>query len=189
MGTTREVIELSIRDSSLLKRPALQLTNAAELLGPLPPPRHFVEGIFGGKNAYEAIANPDHAEVWLLSSNSSGEDHPGQKKERAGPVTLKAEWIRGFSAPLLDFNSYVWGMMKGCIPDYGARLRFTRGNDVVEVLLCYECDMLQVTFNGVVQNGQLQGENFDHAHNALVKALQAVFHDNIVDNLRLKPEN
>ncbi len=186
LGTTKEVIEFEIREPSLLKRPPLQLANAAELLGPTPPPRHFVERLFGGKDAYETVAAPNHAEVWLLTSNESGSG----KRDRAGPVTLKSAAAKAFSDPLLDFNSYLWGMVKNCIPDYGARLRFTRGKDVVDVRLCFECDMLEVTFNGVVQDGRAQGENFDKAHDALVRALQSVFpHDDVVRSLRIKHPN
>jgi hypothetical protein len=67
------------------------------------------------------------------------------------------------------------------MPDYGVRLRFTRRNEMVEFLLCYECDML-----AVVHQGQRNEGDFDPKHNELVKAIQMVFpRDKVVRKLRL----
>jgi hypothetical protein len=177
LGTTRELIDLKINDPSLLKRPVLQLTNAEQLLGPTPPPQHFVEEFVGGKDAYETISKPDKVEVWLLTA---GIDHP--KVDRAGPVKLTAVTAKAFSDALLNFDSYSWRDGKQCIMDEGARLRFTRGADTVDIRLCYQCDMLTVTHKGSTRMG-----DFDYAHNALAKALQAAFpNDEIVKALQLK---
>ena len=74
--------------------------------------------------------------------------------------------------------------MKLCSPNYGLRLRFERGKDSVEILFCYECDILQVT-----HNGRIKEENFDFAHNKLVKAVQAVFpKDDAIRKLELNDE-
>jgi len=178
MGTTKELIELTINDASLIKRPALQITNAAELLGPTPPPQHFVEEFLGGREAYETIARPDKVEAWLLTSRSSG----ASKRDRAGPVKLTPQTSRMFSDVLLNFDSYRWGVTKNCVMDEGARLRFTRTNGIVDVRLCYECDMLTVSHNGSTKHG-----DFDPGHNSLVKALQLAFpKDQIVATLKLK---
>ena len=177
LGTTRELIELKINDPSLMQRPALQLTNADQLLGPTPPPQHFVEEFVGGKDAYETIAKPDKVEVWLLTP---GIEHP--KVDRAGPVKLTAATAKAFSDALLNFDSYLWNVGKQCIMDEGARLRFTRGADTVDIRLCYQCDMLTVAHNGTTKMG-----DFDNAHDALAKALQAAFpNDETVKNLPLK---
>ncbi len=174
LGTTKELISLDIRDASLLKRPALQITNADELLGPLPPPKHFVEELLGGEEAYETVANPDKVEAWLLNAYEDQHDN-GLPVERVGPKKLVTgifwtEVDKTFSSILLDFDSYAWGEMKMCIPDFGLRLRFVRGSDVVEIRLCYDCDILEVS-----HNGHIRQENFDLAHNKLVKAVQAAF--------------
>ena len=179
LGTTKELIELTINDESLFKRKALQLTNAAELLGPLPPPRHFVEELVGGKEAYETIARPDKVEAWLLTSSYASGTFQ-EKKDRVGPVKLKQEVARKFSDELLSFDSYFWRVGKGCMPDYGVRLRFTRSSDTVEFILCYECDILQVTHNSKTQEG-----NFDPAHAKLVNAIKSVFpNDEAIRNLK-----
>jgi hypothetical protein len=174
LGTTRELLSLHIRDTNFFTQPPLILTNAAELLGPLPPPQHFVEELLGGKDAYETVAHPEKVEAWLLNTYEDQHDN-GLPSERAGPKKLGSGFFgtgvdKTFSDILLDFNSYGWGEMKMCIPDYGLRLRYTRGKDVVEFQLCYNCDILEVS-----HNGHIQQENFDFAHDKLVKAVQGAF--------------
>ena len=79
--------------------------------------------------------------------------------------------IADFSEPLLNFDSYSWGYgRKNCMADFGAKIRFSRGKQVVEFMLCYECNILQVSFG----NKETLAD-FDSAHNKLVKAIQAVF--------------
>ena len=174
-GATKELLSLGIQDVSLFTNQPLRVTNAADLLGPLPFPRHFVEQLVDGRVAYETVAAPDQAEAWLLEGDT----------ERVGPKKLNTVTSKAFSDILLDFDSYAWTEMKLCDPNYGLRLRFFRGNDtmhdVVEFRLCYECDILEVT-----HNGQTRQENFDFAHNKLVKAIQQVFpRDKVVKNLEL----
>jgi hypothetical protein len=174
LGTTKELLVLHIRNANFFMQPPLILTNAAALLGPLPPPKHFVEELLGGNDAYETVANPDQVEAWLLNTYEDQHDN-GLPAERAGPKKLVAGIFgtkvdKTFSGILLDFDSYAWGVMKLCAPDFGLRLRFTRGSDVVEFQLCYDCDILEIS-----HNGHIRQENFDFAHHQLVKAVQAAF--------------
>ena len=179
LGTTKEVVELNIQDASFLKRPPLQLTNAAELLGPLPPPRHFVEELVGGPEAYKTIESPDKVQAWLLTGIN---DNPGgtTNKDRTGPVQLNAIEAKKFSTTLLNFDAYAWQGGKACMVDFGARLKFTRGNDTVDVRLCFQCNILEVSHNG---SSKLR--DFDPGRAPLVKALQSAFpKDPVVKNLK-----
>lgn len=184
LGTNKELISLEIQEPDVLQRPLLQVTNAEELFGSSPPPRHFVEELVGGTDAYETVAAPDRVEAWLLTSSRASESETyRKKKERAGPVRLNRELTQKLSSALLDFNTYVWSLgRKACIINYGARLRFTRGSDTVEFLLCCECDVLSVS-----HAGRSQSADFDRGRDALVKALQAAFpRDKIVNQLNAK---
>ncbi len=182
LGTTKELLSLSIRDISVFQKSALVVTNAKQLLGSFPPPRHFIEQLVGGREAYETVLKPEQVQAWLL--HPYDQTGPG----RVGPVLLKPSQANLFSTPLLDLNSYAWQMMKLCTPDYGAKLRFVRGKDSVEFLLCFECDILQVT-----HKGHTREENFDYGHNQLVRALRSVFpQDKIVKKIEFnddKPED
>jgi hypothetical protein len=174
LGTTEELLSLHVRDTNFFIQPPMRLTNVAELIGPLPPPRHFVEELLGGKDAYETVANPDKVEAWLLNTIEDQRDNE-MPPERIGPKKLMSGFFgvgvdKTFSDLLLDFNSYAWSAMKLCSPDFGLRLRYTRGKDIVEFQLCYDCDILEVS-----HNGRIQQENFDFVHDKLVKAAQGAF--------------
>jgi hypothetical protein len=179
LGTTKEVVELTIRDASFLKRPLLQLTNTAELLGPLPPSRHFVEEMVDGPEAYKTIESPEKIQAWLLTSTADDEK-ARENRDRTGPVQLNAVETKTCSNTLLNFDSYFWRISKKCIVDYGARLRFTRGNDTVDVRLCFQCNILTFSHNGRENSG-----DFDPGRSPLVKALQSAFpNDAIIKNLK-----
>jgi len=185
LGTTSELIRLEIHAANISRRTALQLTDAEELLGPEPEPRHFVEALFGGREAYGTIANPDRVEAWLLTSSYAEPSHR-EKEDRAGPINLTRTAAKAFSGTLLNFDSYCWararGQQKGCIIDYGARLRFTRDQDSVDIHLCYECGVI-----GITHQGHSRQEDFDPSYDAFVRALQAVFpSDNVVRKLQLR---
>jgi hypothetical protein len=179
LGSTKEVVELNVRDASFLKRPPLQLPNAAELLGPLPPPRHFVEQLIGGPEAYQTVESPDKVQAWLLTSRYEN-DALKENKDRTAAMQLKTVEAKTISDTLLNFDTYIWQGEKSCMIDYGARLRFTRGNDSVEVRLCFQCNILEFSHNG---SDNLR--DFDPGRNPLVKALQSAFpNDKIVKDLK-----
>jgi hypothetical protein len=178
LGATKQCNGLRIQDSELLKCPPLQVTNAAALLGTPPPPQHYVEEFLGGQAAYAAVAQPDRVTAWLISRQT---DEPGGNTNRTPAVAVNALTAGLFSKALTDFNSYSWLGDKNCTPDYGVGLRFTKGGDTVEFLLCFECDSLQVT-----HNGQTAQKDCDAAHAALIKAIQSVFPmDDTIRNLPL----
>ena len=178
LGSTRQCTGLRIQNPDLLKYAPLKVTNAAALLGPPPPPQHFVEEFLGGRAAYDCVAKPDKVTAWLLSSQT---DDPDSKTNRTHAVAVNAMTASLFSKTLTDFNSYSWLEEKNCTPDYGVRLRFTKGAETVEFLLCFECDSLQVT-----HNGEPVEKDCDAAHAALVQAIRAIFPtDNVIKNLPL----
>ena len=167
LGSTKQCLGLSIANPELLKTPPLQVTNTAALLGPLPPPEHFVEEFLGGKTAYDTVARPDHVLVWLLGGP------PGDlesKTNRTSAIAVDATTAAAFSRAFTDFNSYSWLEEKGCQPNYGVTVRFTKGTEIVNVAWCYECDHMQVT-----HNGQSADKDCAAARFTLVRAVQSVF--------------
>jgi len=167
LGTTKELLELDIRDTSFFQHPPLQVTNAVELLGPLPSSREFMEKIFGGKIPYEIVAAPERVEIGLLKQPSY--ENPGHKL-RKGPALLKTTDAKLISTIFTNLGSYEWGVMKLCDPDFGVKLKLIRNDSVVEFLLCFDCDILEVTYNGTTKS-----ENFDPAHKQLVSLVQKIF--------------
>jgi len=108
-------------------------------------------------------------EAFVLSSRF-GEEESKLPGIRQGPIRAVRDKARRLSDVLLDFDTYQWTVTKLCSPDYGVKVRFLRGTSLVEVLFCFECDILAVTANGATRE-----ENFDFNHNALVKVVQEIF--------------
>ena len=114
------------------------------------------EELFGGGVAYDTVMSPERVEVFLLTSDF-GETHAGEA--RAGPVKPDRKSATALSKALLDFDGYHWGVAKLCSPDYGIKARFIRGKAVVQVRFCFDCDILEITFDGKTRT-----ENFDFSH-------------------------
>lgn len=165
LGTTKQVIELTVNDSTVWTRPKLELKEAEKLLGPDPTPAELMAKILSPKT-YETIANADSMEAWLIYSFNQDRD----KKDRHGPVKLEPALAKRFSQALLSFESYnSWDAAKGCAMDEGARLLIKHGADEVHVRFCFECDML--TISGATR----QIINFDVGHNHFADLLLEAF--------------
>lgn len=167
-GDTKQLTSLKIGEPKYFLSPPKVLTNTSDLLGKIPPPQHFVEELFGGVTAYAAVAFPEKVEAWLLTSFADENSRGNAPRTKA--IQLSSARAKSFSEPLLAFDSYQWTAVKMCAPDFGLKLRFTRGKEIVEFRLCYECDILEVTYQGKTKT-----ENFDFAHNQLRKAIQDIF--------------
>jgi len=176
LGSTKQCLGLQIQNPDLLKSPPLQVANAAKLLGPTPTPQQFVEEWLGGPAAYQTVAKPDLVAAWLLNSQA---DQPDNRTSRTAAISVDAATAANLSRTLTDFNSYSWMEEKACQPDYQAGVRFSKGADRVEFLLCFDCDHLLVS-----HNGRSAEKDFDGGHVALLQAIQAVFpQDGVVKNL------
>jgi len=176
-----ELLELSLRDAVLFRHPPFALTNAAELLGPLPERETFVTRLLGGPEAREILENPDRLAVDLVHDRS---DEAGTRVEtrRRGPPPARRT-IDAFRRILLDFESYEWEATKLCSPSYGVRLAFERADRKLEVLLCLKCDILAIRFDG-----QERTENFDPARGELLRLAHRLFPDDPeLQRLRDKP--
>ena len=69
-----------------------------------------------------------------------------------------------------NLATYQWGAKKLCSPTYGVKARFTCGQTTVEVLFCFECDILAVH-----ASDRMREENFDFNRNALLKIARQTF--------------
>jgi len=178
-GSVPELQQLHIRKNSFYEGNPLKVADAEKLLGPLPKPKHFVEKLMGGPGAYETVASPDKVEAWLLDTESSSNG-----VTRTESIKLNGNVARAFSEALVDFDSYAWTESKLCLPSYAVRLRFTRNRDLVEIMLCFDCDILQISHRGYTKE-----ENFDFAHNRLAEAIKRAFpHDQLIQAIESRDE-
>jgi hypothetical protein len=82
---------------------------------------------------------------------------------------------------LLDPESYDWENQKSCIVTPGVRVSFHDSSHLVEIVFCFECDILVVYRD----NEFMSTGNFDYAHGALVEWLQREYPKNqMIQELR-----
>ena len=175
LGHTREVVEAIVSPTFSRSNPLL-VTNAAELLGPLPSPRTFVVDLFDGPDGTRTVEFSDRVEVTLVRDlgNDAGEG-PTRIEDRTIPRATTRKQAQRLGKLLTDFSSYNWRMVKMCGgPVFGVRLLFRRDQSVpVEILLCFQCDELEVR-----RGAFRKSEHFDPASDALLEIVRAVFpHD------------
>lgn len=98
-------------------------------------------------------------------------------KARDKSALESKDLTRRIATALLDPNSYrpKGGSAKACIPQYGVKLSFSRANDRVDVLLCFECDIMATFRNGA---GEMEsGQSFDDGRAELLRLVKLLFPD------------
>jgi len=139
-----------------------------------------IEALFGGRGNVAVVAQPEQVLAYRVGPLPEGivwqqeafSDYPIVSE----PVELPAAIAKQVSAALASPATYVWETAKACQPNYGAQLSFISGEDRVDVLLCFACDMLLVGRDGQT----LGSEDFDHARGVLVRAVKECFPDDEV---------
>jgi len=71
----------------------------------------------------------------------------------------------------LRTDIYEWDSAKGCLIMPGMAVRLTRGGMQLEVVFCFECDILVTYLNG----REMGSEDFDRAHRALAAVAKQLF--------------
>ena len=98
-----------------------------------------VAAVFGGNRAMDIVEHPDRVLAYRLDPDPSND--PAYPRT-AGPVELPTATAADVSAALLSADTYLLGGGKGCEPLYGMLLEFVQGDDRVDVMFCFECDIL-----------------------------------------------
>mgnify|MGYP006969408098 CR=1 FL=1 len=130
-----------------------------------------VEKLFGGAEAVGVVNEATTVEAFRLPTGSFFQESPEKYTMTSGPVAVSAATAEKLRAALLDPKTYGWDFAKGCEPDFGVRIRFTKGKETVDVFFCFGCDILAVYFNGK----RTGDEDFDDARPAFVAAAKALF--------------
>ena len=165
-GNTGQLIQMMIPDASLVTNQPLVITNASELLSPRPSKQQLTEKFVGGPKVYSTLVSPERIELSLIPGRETNE--PPSKSIRASSAQR-----RSLSALLSNFDNYYWLVDKLCSPDYGAKADFYRGTNRVEVLICFECDILAFQFEG-----KREEHDFDIMHNELARIFKEAFPNN-----------
>ena len=137
--------------------------------------------LFGSAQAIDTIQNAETVNSYLLSPPSRYQKSFSDYKIAGDPVKLNDEQTSRLRAVLLSEKTYVWDVAKACEPLYGVRVEFQHESQSVDVLFCFECDILTVYENEKVADG----EDFDPARDAFVTIFKEVFpEDDVVQSLK-----
>ena len=127
-----------------------------------------VAKLYGGADAMRTLQTPDKVEVFRIAHEirvKPGTPTTGKLHRwpiLAGPSPVAADAARRL-ADILRRDIYEWNSAKGCKIMPGVAVRFTRGGMQLDVVFCFECDILVTYFNG----REIGSEDFDRAHRAL----------------------
>jgi hypothetical protein len=107
--------------------------------------------LFGGAEALRVVREATSVEAFRIDSD--GRDPTNKKKTVAGyeiisgPVQVDRESARKLAAELTKTETYDWERSKGCKPEPGVAVRFTKDKHVVEIWFCFECLILGVIYD------------------------------------------
>lgn len=137
--------------------------------------RQSVNSVYGGSAAIETVQNATSVNAFRLATSGEHHTRVSDYEITDGPIVVPADSILTLRSTLLDVSSYEWDSVKGCIPAPGVRIQFKKGVDVVDVLFCFECDILAVYDNGVMAGG----EDFDNASGTFLSVIKELLPDDI----------
>lgn len=135
-----------------------------------------LNSVFGGSAAIEIVQNATAVNAFRLATSSEYHARISDYEVTDGPIVVPSDSVLTLRSTLLDASSYEWDSVKGCIPNPGIRIQFQSGSEVVDVLFCFECDILAVYYNGVM----VGGEDFDNARGTFLSVIKELFPDDTV---------
>lgn len=135
-----------------------------------------LERVLGGPKALEAIRRPEIVEACRLATAAPSQletrklsDFPTQGNVVSVPPGIAS----AIGECLVNPDLYRWHMLVTCIPDYGVRVTFFRGTDRVDVLFCFECNLVLTFWN----ERQVQGAYFPGARSSVLAKIKELFPD------------
>jgi hypothetical protein len=135
--------------------------------------------LYGGSEGFAVLQKAERIEAFRLNHNYRAGQEPTVTE---GPITVSQPVAQQLISVLSAHEAYGWNYAKGCIPVWGVRLSFYHGADRVDILLCFQCNLLLVSLNGTQTTGDV--EDFDPIRPQLVQAMKAIFpNDQVIQNL------
>ena len=133
--------------------------------------------LYGGAASFAILNKPDNVVAYRLtpflleSDPMTLSDFPISK----GPIAVHDEIAVKLAVALSDPRSYWWDLAKLCVPTYGVRLTFEADGGALDILLCFECNILAIFSDGT----EIGGEDFDYMRPVLVQAVKQIFPDDV----------
>ncbi len=140
-----------------------------------------LNSLFGEKGAQAVVAKPSKVQAYRLAEFSVTRPNVKDYKMLSGPIAVDEALAKSVGQLLLDEKSYLWDVGKGCEPIFGVRLEFVQSDKSTDIFFCFECDILEVYFNGK----RIGSEDFDDVRPQLVKVIKQIFpEDKVIQGLK-----
>jgi hypothetical protein len=129
----------------------------------------------------EILTGVERVETFRIKGKLGG----GFDELAKGPV-WKDEKAKAVAAIFLDEKSYEWEQKKLCDPQPGVMFKLFKGDERIEVLLCFECDIVQfIALDAKGQKIASAINDFDPARPKLVKLTkEALPDDKVIQGLK-----
>ena len=128
--------------------------------------------VYGNVQALNAVEASTNVTAFRLPKRSYYREKLAEYKILSGPISLSNDEQARLRSVLLDPTMYE-KHRTNCVPDYGVRFQFKHNGKEVDVLLCFECDILGVYEDGVV--GHM--ESFAPGRTHFVSLVKELFPD------------
>lgn len=119
------------------------------------PPVEELKPVFGDAGAMDVIDDATSVSAYRIVQPNENLEALEDFEMAAGPIQVSNALASRLRAILFDPLTYDWDDVSGCLPNYGMRIQFQRGQDVVDLLFCLECDIVDVFHNGECVGGGL----------------------------------
>ncbi len=129
--------------------------------------------IFGSENGIDIVRNATSVKAFRIQSPAAYHPLLANYEMTAGPLDVSDSAAMELRELLLDSANYDWDYAKGCIPDFGVRVQFQHESDSIDVLFCFECNLMVVFHN----EKPVGGEDFDKARREIVAIVKGLFKD------------
>jgi hypothetical protein len=143
-----------------------------------------VSNLYGGPSAIDTILNATSVQAYRLPSSSYHMEKLADYTMSAGPIEIPAATVSKLRGVLMNDSVYLWDVAKACgEPDYGVRFQFQKGDDNIDVLICFKCNMLGIYHNGVA----LGYEDCDDGRSQLIEIAKELFPgDTAIQSLKMR---
>lgn len=129
--------------------------------------------LFGGSDGVQIVRQAKTVLAWRVVGTNEFHELLYDYEMRGKPVELSTSQAQSLRNLLLDHDSYEWDVAKGCMPIYGVRVQFLEEDQSVDVMFCFECDILTIFRNGKITTG----EDFDTIRGRLLEIIKPLFPD------------
>jgi hypothetical protein len=131
-------------------------------------------GYFGA-DTWSVIEQADEVQVHRLAPSAGtvqwGKQPAAIENHLAGkPVEPPRQWVKQLRETLRNPDSYRWNTARRCLPAPGVAVRFKQDARKVDVIFCFECDMLSIGPAGVTR-----WEALDPARYKYVQLMKQIF--------------